>query len=64
MGITIAECATGLTGFPGCHESYYISKVNQTVRIPSGDQFEFLAGELVNVECSQKVLSLASSHRL
>ena len=62
MGGTITQSATKLNNSSGCHESFYISKVNQTVRIPSGDQFEFFAGELVNVECSQKVLSLASSH--
>jgi L-histidine Nalpha-methyltransferase / hercynylcysteine S-oxide synthase len=44
-----------LTAFKGRHEGYYISKVNQTVRIPSGEQVEFLAEELINVEYSHKV---------
>ena len=41
--------------FPGRHEGYYISKVNQTVQVPSGERFEFLAEELINVEYSHKV---------
>ena len=41
--------------FPGRHEGYYISNVNQTVCIPSGEQVEFLADELINVEYSHKV---------
>ncbi|KAF9645796.1 DUF323 domain-containing protein [Thelephora ganbajun] len=36
------------------HEGYYISKANQTVCTPSGEQFEFLAEELINVEYSHK----------
>ena len=55
MGATVTLCETRLTSFPGRHEGYYVSKVNQTVRIPSGEQFEFLAEELINVEYSHKV---------
>jgi hypothetical protein len=40
----------------GRHEGYYISKVNQTVSFPSGEQVDFLPEELINVEYSHKVL--------
>ena len=50
-----SQCKTKLTSFPGRHEGYYISKANQTVRLPSGERFEFLAGELVNLFYSHKV---------
>ena len=56
------QCRAGLTDLSGRHEGYYISKANQTLRVPSGDKFEFLAEELINVEYSHKVPSLASSH--
>jgi len=55
VGATATQYETGLTTSPGRHEGYYVSKVNQTVRIPSGEQFEFLAEELINVEYSHKV---------
>lgn len=52
-----------LTSSPGRHEGYYISKVNQTVCMPSGEQVEFLADELINVEYSYKVcLLLRNAH--
>ena len=62
MRAAITQCRTQPTGRPGRHEGYYISKANQTVRVPSGDKFEFLADELINVEYSHKVQSFASSH--
>jgi len=58
----ITRCETRPTDLSGRHEGYYISKANQTVRIPSGDTFEFLAEELINVEYSHKVPSFASSY--
>ena len=44
-----------LTSFEGRHEGYYISKVKQTVGIPSGEKVEFLPEELIHVEYSYKV---------
>ena len=58
----IIHCETESMGRLGRHEGYYISKANQTICVPSGDKFEFLAEELISVEHSHKVLSLASSH--
>jgi len=55
VGAAVTRCETKLTSFTGRHEGYYISKVNQTVRVPSGERFEFLAEELINVEYSHKV---------
>lgn len=55
MRVTATQCETKPTSFPDRHEAYYISKETQTVRIPSGEQFEFLAEELINVEYSHKV---------
>src|SRR5882762_10326056 len=40
----------------GCHEAYYRSKVDQSVKVPhTKNELAFLASELVNVEVSQKV---------
>lgn len=55
MGATATQYETGLNSSSGRHEGYYVSKANQTVRIPSGEQFEFLAEELINVEYPHKV---------
>ena len=62
MRIAITQYETRPTDLSGRHEGYYISKTNQTVHVPSGDKFEFLAEELINVEYSHKVPSLAPSH--
>lgn len=59
----VTRSQTRLTGIPDRHEGYYISKEQQTVRIPSGEHFEFLADELINVEYSHKVdISLRVTH--
>jgi len=61
VGAPATQNETKLNSSPGRHEGYYVSKTNQTVRIPSGEQFEFLAEELINVEYSHKVC-LISRH--
>ena len=55
MGDTVTESEAKPTNSPGRHEGYYISKANQTIHVPSGERFEFLAEELINVEYSHKV---------
>lgn len=58
MGATVTQRGARLTGSLGRHEGYYVSKMDQTIHIQSGERFEFLAEELINVEYSHKVCPL------
>ena len=55
VSVTVTQRQTRLTDFPGCRKGYCVSKVKQTIRATSGEQFEFLAEELVNLGQSNKV---------
>ena len=50
------DCRSPILPPTGCHEAYYRSKVDQSVKVPhTKNELPFLASELVNVEVSHKV---------